>query len=111
MRAPRLLALTLVALAAAFSADAQTGKVHRVGVLVTSSASVNQPQSQALRQGLRDLGYEEGRNVVIEYRWADGDLERLPRLAKELVALNPDVILTGGGPQPALAVKAATRTI
>jgi ABC-type uncharacterized transport system substrate-binding protein len=65
---------------------------------------------EAFRQGLRDLGYVEGRNVVIEYRDAEGKLERLPALAAELVARRVDVLVVGGTPQ-ALAAKQATRTI
>jgi putative ABC transport system substrate-binding protein len=64
---------------------------------------------EAFRQGLRDLGYVEGRNVVIEYRGAEGKPERLPALAAELVALKVDVIVVGSTPQ-ALAAKQATRT-
>jgi putative ABC transport system substrate-binding protein len=60
---------------------------------------------------MRDLGYVEGRNVVIEYRSAEGKLERLSALAAELVALKVDVIVTGGATPPALAAKQATRTI
>ncbi len=66
---------------------------------------------EAFRQGLRDVGYVEGRNVVIEYRDAEGKPERLPALAAELVALKIDVIVTGGGTPPALAAKQATKTI
>ena len=65
----------------------------------------------AFLQGLRDLGYVEGRNVVIEYRSAEGKPERLTALAAELVALKVDVIVTSGGTPPALAAKQATRTI
>ncbi len=66
--------------------------------------------TEAFLQGLRDLGYLEGRNVVIEIRDAEGKLERLPALAAELVALKVDVILAGGTAQ-ALAAMEATRTI
>src|SRR6266567_2879293 len=66
---------------------------------------------EAFRQGLRDLGYVEGRNVVIEYRDAEGKPERLPALAAELVALKVDVIVSGGGTPTALAAKQATKTI
>jgi len=84
-------------------------KIARIGWLsVNMAASPQVPE--AFRQGLRDLGYVEGRNVVIEYRDAGGNFERLPALAAELVALKVDVILAGGTPH-ALAAKHATRTI
>jgi putative ABC transport system substrate-binding protein len=92
-------------------ADAQKeGKVPRIGYL-SLSATPNLHLREAFRQGLRDLGYVEGRNVVIEYRDAAGEFERLRDLAAELIALNVDVIVTGGGTPTALAAKQATRTI
>jgi putative ABC transport system substrate-binding protein len=96
-------------LAAPLAAEAQAGKGHRIGYLGTNRAA-NPHLHEAFRQGLRDLGYVEGRNVVIEYRDAEGKLERLPALAAELVALKVDVIVAPGTPQ-ALAAKQATRTI
>jgi putative ABC transport system substrate-binding protein len=87
----------------------QTGKVARVGYLAGSLASAPY-LPQAFRQGLRDLGYVEGRSVVIEYRDAEGKLERLPALAAELVALKVDVIVAPGTPV-ALAAKQATRIL
>jgi putative tryptophan/tyrosine transport system substrate-binding protein len=65
---------------------------------------------EGLLQGLREHGYVEGQNIVIEYRWAEGRAERLPDLAAELVSLNVDVIVAGGTPGP-LAAKHATGTI
>ena len=86
-------------------------KLHRLGFLSSLAASEGRFQIEALRQGLRDLGYVEGRNLAIELRWAEGHYQRLPRMAQELVALNPDVIVAAGGPPPARALKAATQTI
>src|SRR5712692_2571488 len=87
----------------------QAAKVARIGWLALNLvASPHLPE--AFRQGLRDLGYVEGRNLVIEYRDAEGKVERLPTLAAELVALKVDVILVPGT-LPALAAKQATRTL
>src|SRR5229473_8519283 len=87
----------------------QAAKVARIGWLATSLAP-NPHLKEAFRQGLRDLGYVEGRNVVIEYRDAEGKLERLPALAAELVALKVDVIVVTSTPT-ALAARQATRSI
>jgi len=87
----------------------QAAKIARIGYL-TGNLAANPHVPEAFRQGLRDLGYVEGRNVVIEYRDAEGKYDRLPALAAELVALKVDVILAGGTPQ-ALAAKQATRTL
>jgi len=87
----------------------QAAKVARIGYLHPNLAS-GPNQHEAFRQGLRDLGYVEGRNVVIEYRDAEGQPERLPALAAELVALKVDVIVAP--PTVAvLAAKQATRTL
>jgi putative ABC transport system substrate-binding protein len=87
----------------------QTEKVYRIGLLGLSSRS-DVPGLAALRQGLRDLGYEEGKNLVIEYRWAEGRYDRLPALADELVRLKVDVLITYATPG-ARAAKQATTTI
>src|ERR1700687_4775458 len=88
----------------------QAAKVARIGYLSPNLAS-SPHLRDAFLQGLRDLGYVEGRNVVIEYRDAEGKIERLPALATELVALKVDVIVTGGGTPTALAAKQATKTL
>src|SRR3989454_8025691 len=87
----------------------QAAKVARIGFLSLNLA-VNPHIREAFLQGLRDLGYVEGSNVVIEYRDAEGKFERLPALAAELVALKVDVIVAGGTPL-ILAAKQATRTL
>ena len=95
----------------AFAARAQpTGRVYRIGILETISPALNVANLDAFRQGLRDLGYIEGQNFVIEYRSAEGRAGRFPDLATELVRLNVDLIVTRGTPA-ALAAKNATATI
>ena len=90
---------------------AQPGrKVIRIGVLETISAAANSANLDAFRQGLRELGYAEGRDYVVEYRSADGRAERFPALATELVRLQADVIVTRGTPA-ARAAKSSTETI
>src|SRR5262245_30772755 len=89
----------------------QAAKPARVGYLSVNLAKAAPPNLEAFRQGLRDLGYVEGRNVVIEYRDAAGKPERLPALAAELVALKVDVIVAAAGTLAALAAKRATRTL
>ena len=98
-------------LAAPLAAAAQqAGKVYRIGILETIPAAQNAANLAALRKGLRDLGYVEGRNLIIEYRSADGRAERFPDLASELVRLKVDLIVTRGTPA-ARAAKNATGTI
>ena len=103
--------VTLGLLAAPLAAAAQqAGKVYRIGILETIPAAQNAANLAALRKGLRDLGYVEGRNLIIEYRSADGRAERFPDLASELVRLKVDLIVTRGTPA-ARAAKNATGTI
>ena len=98
-------------LAAPFSARAQqAGKVYRIGILEQIPATQNAANLDALRRGLRNLGYVEGRNLIIEYRSADGRAERFPDLASELVRLKVDMIVTRGTPA-SRAAKNATGTI
>jgi ABC-type uncharacterized transport system substrate-binding protein len=88
----------------------QPGKVYRIGMLETISAALNAANLAVFRKSLRDLGYIEGRNLVIEYRSADGRAERFPDLATQLVGLKVDLIVTRGTPA-SLAAKSATAAI
>ena len=98
-------------LAAAVIAGAQPqGKVPRIGYIQTATPEEQAALTEAFVEGLRELGYVDGRNIVIERRFAWGKQELLPELAAELVRLNVDVIVTGGNPVIA-AVKQATATI
>ena len=105
---------TLVRLVAAVSLLAASAAVEaqqvRVGFLASSSQDYNESRFAALRQGLRELGYLEGQNILIDPRYAAGKLEDLPRLAAELVRLKVHVLVTEGTPA-ARAAKAATSTI
>ena len=104
-------ALVLALFAAPLAADAQqAGKVHRIGYLGVTTASAHALYVEAFRLGLRDLGYVEGRNLTIEYRWAEDKYDRLPDLAAELVRMRVDLIVTHGTPG-SLAAKHATATI
>ena len=86
------------------------GKVPRIGYIDGASSSTNPELTDAFRDQMRQLGYVEGKNLVIEYRWADGKYDRLPDLAADLVRLRVDVIVTVGDPV-ILAAKEATTTI
>lgn len=88
----------------------QSPKLPTIGFLGPHSSSIDSPLVGAFIQRLRELGWVEGRNVAIEYRWAEGRVERLAEFAAEFVRLNVDVIVTGGTP-PALATKRATSVI
>jgi putative ABC transport system substrate-binding protein len=85
----------MVLAAVPLAGEAQaTGKSYRIGFLGLTSATDYAQSLKAFFQGLRDLGYEEGRNVLIEDGWAEGREERLPALAAELVRLNPDILVS-----------------
>src|SRR5262249_33361170 len=89
--------VTLVLLAIGTFAEArQPAKAPRIGFLGGSSPSAISARIEAFRRGLRELGYVEGKNIVIEWRYAEGKFDRLPALAAELVHLNVDVIVTAG---------------
>lgn len=98
-------------LAGPVAARAQpAGKIHRIGFLGNSTAALEANLVGPFRDGLRERGYVEGRDLVIEYRWADGQYDRFPGLVAELLALKVDVLVTAGTPA-ALAVKRATTTV
>ncbi len=114
IRNRKWLALSIIAfvlvVAGAVASAQQTTKVTPIGYLSGPSLSANAARIEAFRQGLRELGYVEGKNIVIEWRSADGKLDRLPALAAELVRLNVAVIVTSGG-APTRRAKEATSTI
>ena len=111
MKRREFIALVGGAVIASSSARAQQpAKTRRIGVLETVSPALNMPNLDALRRGLRDLGYIENQNCLLEYRSADGDAARFPALAEELVRLGVDLIVTRGTPA-ARAAKEATETI
>jgi putative tryptophan/tyrosine transport system substrate-binding protein len=104
-------ALGAMVLALSFHVQAQQpGKIPRIGYLTGASPSTISSRIEAFRQGLRELGYVEGKNIVIEWRYAEGKLESLPALATELARFKIDVIVTGGPGATRLA-KEATVTI
>ena len=106
-----LSAVATLMLASVFPAEAQQPKkVPRLGYLVANFPSTNPARNEAFRQGLRDLGYVEGKSIVIEWRYAEGKPDRLPVLAAELVRLKVDVIVTAG-PASTRPAKEATSTI
>jgi putative ABC transport system substrate-binding protein len=97
-------------LAISFAAFAQSGKVYRIGVLETPTASANRKNLEALLRGLREAGYIEGKNLVIDYRalGGDGSLQRYQELADDLVRAKPDIIVTRGTSATAAAKKASS---
>ena len=98
-------------LAAPLAAEAQqTGKVYRVGFLSNGWSTTSPQVVAAFRQGLRELAWVEGQNIVIEYRWAEGRSDRLPDLAAELVRLRVDVLVASAA-AATRAAKEATTTI
>ena len=110
-RGALVVALVLSSIAAPLAVDAQRPeKLYRIGMLERTSTAINAANLEGFRQGLRELGYVEGKSFVIEYRSADGRDERFPSLAAELVRLKVDLILTRGT-SAALAAKNATGTI
>jgi putative ABC transport system substrate-binding protein len=105
------LALALVLLAAPLAAEAQpAGRVWRIGYFAPGAQPPDALPPAALREGLQALGYVEGKNITFISRWAEAKMDRMPRLAEEIVRSNVDLIVTLGGP-PSEAAKAATSTV
>jgi putative ABC transport system substrate-binding protein len=102
---------TLLVTTAPLAEVQQAGKIPRIGFLLAPARSAVLESLDAFRQGLREIGYVEGQNIVIEYRYAEGKFDRLPDLAAELVRLNVDVIVAAGGTLAIKPAKNATRTI
>jgi ABC-type uncharacterized transport system substrate-binding protein len=103
-------AVLIILFAIASSAEPQQTRKQRVGYISASSASEAMPRTEAFRRGLRELGYIEGQNIVIEFRYAEGKFDRLAVLAAELVQLNVDVIVSAG-PSVTRPAKEATASI
>jgi putative ABC transport system substrate-binding protein len=110
VRRRRLLFAASALFVAPFTSIAQQGRLPRIGCLISETLSGQASRIEALRAGLRELGYVEGKNIVIELRPADGNYERLPALAAELVGLKVDVLVAFGG-KAVLAAKVATTTL
>jgi ABC-type uncharacterized transport system substrate-binding protein len=107
-----VLALCALLLALCASAEAQQPKkVFRIGYLSPVDAATDSPRAEGIRLALRDLGYIEGQNIAIEYRYAEGRPDREPGLAAELARLKVDIIVVSGGDRPIRAAKNATKTI
>ena len=113
-RRPKWIWLIVFAITFAFSAAVaqaqQPAKLWKIGVLVSTSQALDAARADALRQGLRDFGYEESKNIAMEYKYAEGKMDRVAQLARELVELKVDVIVVGGT-SVAVAAKNATSTI
>jgi ABC-type uncharacterized transport system substrate-binding protein len=104
--------VSVMLLAVAVIAEAQqSANIPRIGVLYSGLSGTAAPQLDGLKQGLRELGYAEGKNISIEYRYAEGKLDRLPDLAAELVRLKLKLIVAADGTPTIVAAKNATRTI
>jgi putative ABC transport system substrate-binding protein len=114
MRKASVLSILFVVVLLAFAVIAeaqQAKKVHRIGYLSNTDSATESARSEGIRLALRDLGYIEGQNIAIEYRYSEGKRERAPELAAGLVRLKVDIIVIAGGNRIILAAKNATKTI
>ena len=110
----KIVCLALCALLFALCSSAQAQqpkKVPRIGYLSSQDSALESNRAEGIRLGLRELGHIEGRNIAIEYRYADGKVDRAPELASELVRLKVDIIVVAGGTPWIQAAKNATKTI
>ena len=105
------IAALLFALCASLAEAQQPKKVPRIGYLSSLDPASESARSEAIRLALRELGYIEGQNIAIEYRYAEGKRDRFPELAAELVRLKVDIIVVAGGDRLVRAAKNATKTI
>jgi putative tryptophan/tyrosine transport system substrate-binding protein len=104
--------LSAMLFALSYSASAQQPKkVPRIGYLSGVDSATDSPRSEGIRLALRELGYIEGQNITIEYRYTDGKRDRYPELLAELVRLKVDIVVVAGGTRPIRAAKNATKTI
>ena len=111
-RIPTLVAVILAMVGyGTIAAAQQPKKVPRIGYLSTTDPASDSARAEAIRLALRELGYIEGQNIAIEYRYAEGKLDRFPELAAELVRLKVDIIVVAGGAELVRAAKNATKTI
>ena len=108
MRKTGTVPIFLLALAVSFAACAQSAKVYRIGILETPAASANRKNLDALLRGLREAGYVEGRNLVLDYRSSDGSVRGYQEVALDLVRAKPDIIVTRGTSATAAAKKAGS---
>ena len=106
-----ILLVVAVVVVAAIAHAQQPGKVPRIGYLSLQTPPLSPPVPRHFGRALRELGYVEGKNIAIEYRYAEGKLDRLHELAAELVRLKVDIIVVAGGTDYIQAAKNATKTI
>jgi putative ABC transport system substrate-binding protein len=108
---PSILVVVVLVAVAVIAEAQQPKKVPRIGYLSAQDPATDSARAEAIRLALRELGYIEGQNITIEYRYGEGKQDRYPELAAELVRLKVDIIVVAGGSPPIQAAKNATKTI